>query len=401
MIRSSGSWFLLLLLSLVVPLAACQSVEVRKHGAGTTLPGHGHGRLPAAGDTHLGAAQVLELSAGMQLDQIIPKIADKRVVYVGETHDRYSHHLVQLEIVRRLHQLNPDIAIGMEFFQQPFQPDLDAYITGETSQSEMLAATEWYQRWVYDFRLYQPLLDYARQNNIPVIALNVDRETVKRVSAVGLEGLTESERAAIPAVIDDSDPVYRERLREVFLQHGKSIGRDFDRFVQVQLLWDESMAQRVADYLTENPARQLVVLAGSGHLMYGSGIPQRVQRHNPVADAILLPGDTIKIKPGIADFIIYPEPASLPKAARMGIMLGEAEQGVKVERVGAGSAGERAGLKPDDIIRKLDGSSVSNFSDIKIAMLEKSPGDRIRLEVLRQRMLWEDEHLVFEFELGD
>ena len=129
MIRSSGSWFLLLLLSLVVPLAACQSVEMRKHGAGTTLPGHGHGRLPAAGDTHPGAAQVLELSAGMQLDQIIPKIADKRVVYVGETHDRYSHHLVQLEIVRRLHQLNPDIAIGMEFFQQPFQPDLDAYIT--------------------------------------------------------------------------------------------------------------------------------------------------------------------------------------------------------------------------------------------------------------------------------
>lgn len=400
MSKSNSLWFAFpLMASLVV--GACQAVDVREHGSLAGVPGHGHAFAGSADKGSEIDAEVLELSAGVKLNQIIPKIADKRVVYVGETHDRYSHHLVQLEIVRRLHRLNPDIAIGMEFFQQPFQKYLDAYITGETNQQQMLADTEWYDRWVYDFRLYQPLLDYARQNRIPVVALNLSREMVKRVSGVGIEGLTPEERAAIPAVIDDSDEAYRGRLRDVFRQHGKSGGKDFDRFVQVQLLWDESMAERVARYLADNPQTQMVVLAGSGHLMYGAGIPNRVERRQAIEGAILLPGDTLKVQPGIADYIVYPETAQLPKAGRMGVLLGEAEEGVKVERVGAGTAGERAGLKRDDIIQRLDGSTVHDSSDIKIAMLEKSPGDRIKLQVLRKRVLWGEEQLEFDFELGE
>jgi len=38
------------------------------------------------------------------------------------------------------------------------------------------------------------------------------------------------------------------------------------------------MAERAADYLQRNPKRRMVVLAGSGHLMYGQGIPKRLLR---------------------------------------------------------------------------------------------------------------------------
>ena len=308
---------------------------------------------------------------------------------------------MQLEILRRLHQIHPDISIGMEFFQQPFQQHLDDYISGASSEQQMLAATEWYQRWRYDFRLYRPLLDYARQHAIPVIALNAPAEMVSRVSAVGLEGLTEAERARLPAEIDHSDLAYRKRLHEVYLQHARMSGNSFERFLQVQLLWDESMAEQIARYLADNPHKKMLVFAGSGHLMYGSGIPQRVSRRQPVKDTILVPGDNLKVKPGIADYVVYPEPARLPKAGRMGVLLAEAEQGVKVTKVGAGSAGEQAGLKADDIIQVLDGSRVHTSSDVKIAMLEKSPGDLIRLQVLRKRLFWGEQQITLEFELGE
>lgn len=400
MLRFNRKLFPLFLLTLLA-LGACKSVEVRDNPHGSGLAGYGHSLPAGSGSGSSVQAEVLELSAGLQLDQIIPRIADRRVVYVGETHDRYGDHLVQLEIVRKLHQENSDIAIGMEFFQQPYQPHLDDYVKGATTEPQMLAATEWYKRWRYDFRLYRPLLDYARQNGIPVIALNAPTETVSRVSKVGFEGLTEEERAGIPAEIDDSDQAYRHRLHDIYMQHGRLSGNSFDRFAQVQLLWDETMAERVANYLARHPKRQMVVLAGSGHLMHGAGIPKRVARRQKVDDAILLPGHNIRVQPGVADFIIFPKPVGLPKAGRMGVMLAEAEQGVKVARVGNGSAGERAGLKANDIIQQLDGSRVQTSSDIKIAMLGKVPGDVIRLQVLRKRMLLGEQQLDFEFELGE
>ena len=45
-----------------------------------------------------------------------------------------------------------------------------------------------------------------------------------------------------------------------------------------QLLWDETMAERVANFVTTQPDYQIVVLAGQAHITYGHGIPDRVQR---------------------------------------------------------------------------------------------------------------------------
>ena len=107
------------------------------------------------------------------LQGIIPGLADKRVVFVGESHDRYDHHLAQLEIIRSLHALHPRLAIGMEAFQQPFQTVLDDYIAGRLSEREMLRDSEYYTRWRFDYRLYAPILRYAREHQLPVVALNL------------------------------------------------------------------------------------------------------------------------------------------------------------------------------------------------------------------------------------
>ena len=38
------------------------------------------------------------------------------------------------------------------------------------------------------------------------------------------------------------------------------------------------MAMTIADFKTANPDTQVVVLAGNGHVIYGHGIPDRVER---------------------------------------------------------------------------------------------------------------------------
>ena len=96
----------------------------------------------AAADIEPTATKVLDLNALPGLDSIIPRLARKRVVFIGEAHDRYDHHLNQLAIIRRLHARHPDLAIGMEFFQQPFQQALDDYIAGELDE-RVSSSTSW------------------------------------------------------------------------------------------------------------------------------------------------------------------------------------------------------------------------------------------------------------------
>jgi uncharacterized iron-regulated protein len=56
------------------------------------------------------------------------------------------------------------------------------------------------------------------------------------------------------------------------------VSSSFDRFFLAQVLWDETMAQGIADFFRAKPNHQVIVLAGDGHLVYGYGIPSRVAR---------------------------------------------------------------------------------------------------------------------------
>jgi len=393
-------------------LTACSAHEPTREGA----PGRAHSAARQSTTVHKSVthpvvtesqienfaakAPVLDMTKMQKLDSIINRLSESRVVYVGETHDSYGHHLNQLEVIRQLHRRNPDMAIGVEFFQQPFQSALDEYISGRSGEKEMLLATEWFERWRFDYRLYRPIMRYAREHGIPVTALNVARELTERVSEVGIEGLSAAERAQIPRQLDDSDEDYRARIRAVYQSHPRSGSGGFDRFLQVQLTWDEGMAERVTQYLQKHTGRTMVVLAGSGHLMYGTGIPDRVSRRLPIASRILLPADSIRLGPDIADFVVYPASVELPQAGLMGVLLEKGEKGVRISGVVPHSAADRAGIKKGDVIQHLNGESVTSVADIKVGMLDKSPGDKVELQILRKQMVWGEEVLQLEFELG-
>jgi len=72
------------------------------------------------------------------LSQVITAVGDRRIVYVGENHDNYANHTVQLEFIKDLSGSGVQIAIGMEMFQKPFQPVLDEFIKGSIDQKTFL-----------------------------------------------------------------------------------------------------------------------------------------------------------------------------------------------------------------------------------------------------------------------
>jgi uncharacterized iron-regulated protein len=88
----------------------------------------------------------INLDTGLAVDKLTAQLATKRVVFIGEIHNRYDHHLNQLAIIRRLHELKPDIAIGIEYLPRSTQPQVDDYIAGRTSEQEFLRAAAYYRK---------------------------------------------------------------------------------------------------------------------------------------------------------------------------------------------------------------------------------------------------------------
>ena len=362
-----------------------------------------HGQSPEVSLTESSNLQMMtvDLRNAYGLDNIMPALREARVVFVGEQHDNYAHHLAQLEIIKRLHQFNPNIAIGMEMFQRPFQEYLDDYIAGVISETEMLRRTEWYDRWRFDFRLYQPILNFAKDNGVPVIALNMQREINKKVAKSGIDQLSAEDKALLPQQIDKSDKDYEARLQQIFRLHPNAEKKNFSHFVESQLIWDETMAERAVTYLEANPKHQLIVLAGSGHLMFGSGIPNRVAHRSPVSRAIVLPGTAQQVKPDVADFLIYPPSAELPKAGLMGLMMAPTEEGVNIEAVLADKGAAKAGLKKGDLIKLIDQARIQTSTDVRLQMLNKKPGDIVSVKVTRKRLLMGEDQLEFQVELSE
>jgi len=344
--------------------------------------------------------RVLDARALTDMEQLLDAIAQRRVVFVGENHDRYEDHLSQLKVIEGLKRRGKDLAIGVEFFQQPYQAVVDAYIAGTIEEPEFLRRTQYFDRWRFDYRLYRPLLRYAREHRIPVIALNLESELTRRVGEVGIAGLTKAERARLPAKIDRSDPAYEARIAAVFAHHPGADKKSFDRFMEVQLLWDEGMAERAARYLSANPGKTLVVLAGGGHIEYGQGIPKRLTRRLPVTTATLLNAGEREPEAALADYLLFPQPVELPPGGLLGVQLGEPGEarGAPVQGFGEGSGAQAAGLKEGDLIVRIGDQPVAGYADIRIALLDRRPGQRVPVEV-RRKGGGGEETLSFEVEL--
>ncbi len=225
----------------------------------------------------------------LSLSDVAASLDAVQAIYVGEHHDRAADHEAQLRVLQALHARDPSLAIGMEMFQAPFQAALDAYVAGDLDEAGMLDAVEWSERWGMDFALYRPLLEFARTNGLRVIALNARQELTRAVVREGLEGLSEALRSGLPELVLD-DAAHRAMVAEALAGHGAMDPARMERFYVAQVVWDETMAARIAETMAAPEApRRIVVFAGRMHVERGLGIPRRAARRGVTSFRVLLP----------------------------------------------------------------------------------------------------------------
>ena len=335
-------------------------------------------------------AQAINLKSLESIDKISSKLTKHRVVFVGESHTSYSDHLNQLAVIKSLHKhWGKQTSIGLEMVQQPYQGFLDKYIAGKISEKDMLRGIEWYDRWKFDFRLYRPIFDYAKQHNIPLVALNIPKELTKRITKVGIDNLSKKERQQLPAVIDRSNKKYVNRIKNVFGGHAHTSSKGFEKFLDAQLGWDEGMAFAASKYLKKNPSKHMVIVAGSGHVINYEGIPDRLDRQLHTKSAVILNdanGGTLK---NAGDYLLFSPEQKLPQIGLFGIGMNNAStvrkgaKGVIVSMVSQHGAAKKAGLKKGDIIIGLNNQAVQDIVDIRVFAETTKPGDKVSIKIKR------------------
>ena len=263
-------------------------------------------RIPGATEVfHRNQIVDLVSEKAVPFDEMMNQASTGDVLFVGEIHDNPEHHLLQVQILQALLTRHPSAAMAMEFFQQDQQDILDRYTLANMSEEEFLEEIDWKKTWGFPYHFYRPLLLAAKQHGTRILALNAPRRVVKKVAREGLGALSEEERAQIPHDMDLNNASHRAYVREVYERHEQGDLRSFEFFYQAQVVWEETMARNIAEFMRTHD-QNVIVFSGNGHIVRKFGIPDRVQRRLPVSVMTIMPfslRETVNLERDMADFL--------------------------------------------------------------------------------------------------
>lgn len=271
------------------------------------------GRIkPALGLTHSATGRQSSMK------EIVEAARGYRFVMVGESHDNPDHHKFQADVIRALAADGREVSVGLEMFTRDNQAAMFPWSRGFWTDEEFQAKANWKTQWGFDYALYKPIFDTVKELKLPMAALNLPREWVRRVGREGIGALTPEEKKWAPNV--NLDNLNHRRLFVAMIGGHPLEGKRGDNMISAQVSWDESMAQSAVDFMAPRVSRNavMVVIAGSGHTMYGQGINYRLKKKgfdslNLVGLEQPLPEDGIS--KGLADFVfVSPQLERKPSA---------------------------------------------------------------------------------------
>jgi uncharacterized iron-regulated protein len=349
----------------------------------------------------VGPEEILKLPEGDPITwvQLLNDLNRTKVIFVGESHDQIEHHQIQVRMIQELVAKGKDIVIGMEMFERSQQPILDRWSQGLLTEEEFLKEVQLESTWGMDYELYHGILDEVKKHHLRVLGLNVQRDLVRKVAQNGIKGLSPEDKKKLPEM-DLTDQQHRAYIKFIYKGHqGGPVG-GFKNFYQAQSLWDEGMAETLSDFLksSDGEGKTALVFAGSGHIIFGFGIPKRFYRRTstPYQTIVLkawkekIDGDFTfaETYSPLANFlwITRPNPPE-KKQPRIGVILKQQkgdQKGLWIEKVLPGSPAEKAGLLHGDQFIAVEGMEIREVREIHRALAEKGWGNDIAFTIIRE-----------------
>ena len=354
--------------------------------------------------------EIVSAKAGEAVDfeSMIRDMAESRFVYVGETHNSLPMHEVQLRVLQGLYAQDPHIALGLEMFPSTLQDVLDRFNAGEFDLEEFVRAVRWYETWNFNFDYYRDIFAFSLEKGIPVYGINAPREIISRIRMKGWAALDDEEKALAPEP-DLANEDHRRFVRAIFesldlppQMKGGGLDMVFEGLYRSQAAWDEVMAANAVRAAGKD-GRRMVVLAGSGHLLYNLGANRRAfeKTNLPFATVVCVPVATdktsVRTSRGLADFIwgIAAEEKTAFPDVGLTVKKLDGLDNLVVDPEPASGVARGAGFQKGDVILDVDGLAFSDINELRIYLARFDWGEEANFRVLRNARV-ENVTLLFE-----
>jgi len=256
------------------------------------------------------------------LDAIVSAMADRNVVFIGESHNDLTGHFLELELLSRAFEAyggSPSerpVVLSVEMFERDVQYVVDEYLDDLITEDQFQRSSRPWTEYETD---YKPMVEFAKENGLRVIAANAPRRYANRVTRHGRDALLElSPRAQetlppLPYAMPSAE--YKAQFRQAMVDAMEDMrercpmppamarGARGDSArpampmashatrsnpLNAQALWDASMAYAISRHLMRQPDALVLHMVGSFHVEKGTGTPEHLARYRPGTSAMIV-----------------------------------------------------------------------------------------------------------------
>jgi uncharacterized iron-regulated protein len=215
----------------------------------------------------------------ISIDKIIEDCSKADVLFFGEEHNDSAGHYMENLIYRALHKKYGDeIVLSLEMFETDNQVALNDYLSGFIPEDRFSKDVRLWS----NYKDYRPMIEYAKQNKLDVIAANPPRRYVSMVSRRGMKSLDSLSKASKkflpPLPYDTLTGRYREKFFDIMKG---SPGGDNPKVYHSQSLWDAGMSYSIYKYLKKHKQQKVFHCVGRFHCDEKLGTLGQLQKRKP------------------------------------------------------------------------------------------------------------------------
>ena len=372
-----------------------------------------------------------KLNKEISFSDMIEGLKSYRIVMIGESHTNQLHHDVQFEVIKGLMEAGQPVVLTLEMYNPKQNEVLAAWSSGETDPNTFMEQTDFLTTWSHNYRYYKAIFDYVREQHIPMYGVNVERKYTTKIGRGGLGSLTAEEIQDIPE-IDTSTIEHKFLIKAMMQGMDATMPKQFNNMYPAQSLWDTAMGEGAIEAAKKHPDATIIVLAGSGHVVYNLGIGRIIKDRSSLPFASVVPVDiteeveetedidvkkdslTTKVSEqktktkddqpsahsmGMAgmdntpyrivvrsygDYLWGQKEMDREKYPSLGLSLEDDEsEGFRLKFVFPETIAYENGFKKADIILSIDGKTFSNSTELKTYLHFLNWGEEIFFSILR------------------
>lgn len=257
----------------------------------------------------------------VQYQKVLKEAAEADVVFFGELHNNPICHWLELQLTKDLYEAKKEqLILGAEMFEADNQAALSDYVSGKTTDKEFPKQARLWNNYKTDYR---PLVDFAREHKLAMVATNVPRRYASAVSRLGFASLDtvptaqKAWIAPLPITVDLNLPGYKAMLD---MMHGSGSKPDPEQganFARAQAIKDATMAYFILQ--NRKPGTTFLHYNGSYHSNNFEGIIWYLRQKQPDLKIVTIASVEVpdvdkpdKANQNLANFILH-IPADMTK----------------------------------------------------------------------------------------